>query len=138
MHVLNNFGISDKILAIAGNNASNKDTMIDELEEIVPEFNSLAACAHCFLHVTNLVVKCLINQFDTSHFNQDKVDEMETQGIAVAVDMVMHGLDNDEDEEENSLDDKDGIVDALTLMTAQQCTEVEASMRPMQLILLKV
>ena len=56
---------------------------------------------------------------------------MEAQGIAVAVDMVMHGPGNDEDEEENSLDNEDSIVDVLTLMTAQQCAKVEASMRPM-------
>ena len=72
-HILDNFGISNKILVITGNNASNNDTMINELEEIIPEFNGLAAHACCFLHITNLVVKCLINQFDVSHFNQDEV-----------------------------------------------------------------
>ena len=67
---------------------------------------------------------------DASHFNQDEVNEMEAQGIAAAVDMVTHGPQNDKDEEENSLDDEDGMVDVLALMTAQQRTEVEASMRP--------
>jgi hypothetical protein len=136
--VLDNFGISDKILEITGDNASNNDTMIDELEDLIPEFNGSAARARCFLHVTNLVAKCLINQCDASHFNQDEVNEMEAQGIAAAVDMVTHGPQNDEDEEENSLDDEDGMVDALALMTAQQRAEVEASMRPIRLILLKV
>ncbi|KAF8691618.1 hypothetical protein AX14_002749 [Amanita brunnescens Koide BX004] len=111
-HVLNNFGISSKILVITGDNTSNDDTVIDELEDIVLEFNGPAACACCFLHNTNLVAKCLINQFDTSHFNQDEVDDMEAQGIAIAMDMAAHEPKNDKDEEE-FLDDEDGIVDGL-------------------------
>ena len=108
--VLDNFGISDKILAITGDNASNNDTMINELEDLIPEFNGSAAHARCFLHITNLDAKCLINQFHASHFNQDEVNEMEAQRITIAVDMVTHGPQNDKDEEENSLDDEDNTL----------------------------
>ncbi|KAF8961228.1 hypothetical protein BDZ97DRAFT_1599153, partial [Flammula alnicola] len=51
------------ILSITCDNASNKDVMISELEDLLPEF-SAANHTCCFLHVNNLVARTLVKQFD--------------------------------------------------------------------------
>jgi hypothetical protein len=81
--VLEDFGISDKvsfenptmynkflswlwlqILSVTCNNASNNDTMIDELKNLLTEFSGAASWTHCFAHIINLVAKTVIQQFD--------------------------------------------------------------------------
>ncbi|KAF8812192.1 hypothetical protein BYT27DRAFT_7036613, partial [Phlegmacium glaucopus] len=57
-NVLEEFGLSDKILSITCDNASNNDRMIiayhiDELEDLLPGFSKVNH-TRCFLHVNNL------------------------------------------------------------------------------------
>jgi len=62
--ILEDFGISDKILSITCDNASNNDTMIEELAVLIDDFPGPANQTRCFLHILNLVVKSIIRQFD--------------------------------------------------------------------------
>ncbi|KAL4066804.1 hypothetical protein J3A83DRAFT_4076812, partial [Scleroderma citrinum] len=52
------------ILSVTCDNATNNDIMVQKLEEKVPNFNGAMAQLHCFLHITNLVVKSLMQLFD--------------------------------------------------------------------------
>ena len=54
---LQSFDIQNKILGIALDNASNNDTMVSELAELLPGFQGHAARTRCACHVFNLVVK---------------------------------------------------------------------------------
>ena len=60
---LNKFDISQKVGWITTDNASSNDTMCDELEKNLNNFNFLENHVRCFCHVINLVVICLIKGF---------------------------------------------------------------------------
>ena len=135
-HVLNDFGISHKILAITADNASNNETVVNKLEDMIPEFEGEMARACCFLHVINLVAKSLISQFDAHNMDQNKIEAIEAQGIAVIM-----GFEGDLPEGEGKGDDGDSEnswIDELGLLTAHQRADLDASIKPMRLILLKV
>ncbi|KAF9043413.1 hypothetical protein BJ165DRAFT_1313548, partial [Panaeolus papilionaceus] len=51
--VLEDFGIQDKVLGIASDNATNNDVMMSSLEDKENSFSSVNR-TRCFLHVTNL------------------------------------------------------------------------------------
>ncbi|KAL4075015.1 hypothetical protein V8B97DRAFT_1916226 [Scleroderma yunnanense] len=48
--------------------------MVQKLEEKVPNFNGAMAQLHCFLHITNLVVKSLMQLFDPKQIDLRDVD----------------------------------------------------------------
>ncbi|KAF9536658.1 hypothetical protein CPC08DRAFT_613204, partial [Agrocybe pediades] len=52
------------ILAVVCDNASNNDSMIDELKELIEEFPSNPNCSRCFTHILNLTAKSIIRRFD--------------------------------------------------------------------------
>ena len=76
--ILDDFGISDKvsyiiqqimnkknsqnhkILRITYDNASNNDTMIDKLADLLDDFPGEANRTRCFTHILNLVAKNII------------------------------------------------------------------------------
>ena len=55
--LLMKYGIQDKFMALVCDNASNNDTMITELECLLPNFGGAKFRVRCFAHVLNLVVK---------------------------------------------------------------------------------
>ena len=55
--LLMKYGIQDKLMALVCDNASNNDTMITELERLLPNFGGAKFRVRCFAHVLNLVVK---------------------------------------------------------------------------------
>lgn len=73
MEVLKEYGIEERILGEAGNNASVNDKTLDELEILFKEISSLIIMGRetqirCFAHILNLIVKvCLITRFRVSN-----------------------------------------------------------------------
>jgi len=65
------FNIEEKIMCITADNASANDVMMTQLAEMVLYFTRQLARSRCFLHVTNLVAKLLIRQFDTAVNGQE-------------------------------------------------------------------
>ncbi|KAF7296800.1 Dimer-Tnp-hAT domain-containing protein [Mycena indigotica] len=59
------YGIEKKILGIVGDNASNNDTMMESLVELMPKGArlDLTTRIRCFAHVLNLVVKAILSLF---------------------------------------------------------------------------
>jgi len=49
-----------KVLTFTADNASNNDTLVDELAVQIPSFGGSDYCVHCFAHVLNLVVKVCV------------------------------------------------------------------------------
>ncbi|KAG1722531.1 hypothetical protein EDD22DRAFT_760423, partial [Suillus occidentalis] len=68
------------ILSITCDNASNNDTMVNELSDLLEDFPGETNRTRCFLHIVNLVAKTLIRQFDVPKAKVDTImDEAEKQ-----------------------------------------------------------
>lgn len=46
-----------QIFSLVADNASNNNTLVDELEVLLPSFGGQQARVRCFAHILNLVVK---------------------------------------------------------------------------------
>lgn len=46
-----------QVLGLVCDNTSNNDTMVDELEMLLPSFGGRRTHVHCFAHILDLVVK---------------------------------------------------------------------------------
>ncbi|TFK81275.1 hypothetical protein K466DRAFT_448761, partial [Polyporus arcularius HHB13444] len=53
-----------QILAVTCDNASNNDTMIDNMEFDLTDFEGMSYRLRCFDHVVNLVAKTFTRLFD--------------------------------------------------------------------------
>jgi hypothetical protein len=53
-----------QILAFTADNASNNNTLIDELGDLLDGFQGSLARVRCFAHILNLVVKVSITLYD--------------------------------------------------------------------------
>ncbi|KAI0371190.1 hypothetical protein BV20DRAFT_906067, partial [Pilatotrama ljubarskyi] len=52
------------ILSVTCDNASNNDTMTEELAQLLTSFGGNYARTRCFLHITNLTAQSLLHEFD--------------------------------------------------------------------------
>jgi len=48
---------ASKVLTFTADNASNNDTLVDELSDLIPSFGGREYRVRCFAHILNLVVK---------------------------------------------------------------------------------
>lgn len=46
-----------KVLTFTADNASNNDTLVEELSDLLLSFGGKEYCVRCFAHVLNLIVK---------------------------------------------------------------------------------
>jgi hypothetical protein len=138
--VLEEFKLTEKILAVTCDNASNNDVMIKELAEFVPGFEGEVGHTRCFLHVVNLVAKSLIHQFDV-HGSQAEVDEQQPE---VTDEADTEGTpaddttDSDESEEDTTADDNDGFVDEVEELGESEKELHIHTIRPVKAVLVKV
>lgn len=132
-------------MSITSDNASNNDTMIAHLGEILEDFPGASNQTRCFDHITNLVAHSTLRPFDVAKAKADGVlDEAEQElqdlmqdleDIGVAPDL--EGMEDADGEDEND-DDVDGWVDERESLTETERVALDASVRPVKLILLKV
>ena len=151
-----------KIKAVTCDNASNKDTMIEELgmEENLLVFEGVAARVRCFLHILNIVGgKNLVALFDThAQKKKDGPEEGDDPEIAELAGggpdtgEDSEGEDDDDEEEDGEEDDEDGEelvydidgldseeeVDAMGELSEKEQAEFTEAVRPVKLILAKV
>lgn len=142
--VLKEFGIENKILSVTCDNASNNDTMIEELEDQLTGFSAVN-CTHCFAHILNLVAKSLLKQFDVKTDKKDKDDlnDDEKSLLDMAQNIEAEELttaqeNDDEDGEIEDEDNVDGWVDEVEALTSEECANLEESIRPVKKTLVKV
>jgi hypothetical protein len=131
------------MLSITADNASNNDTMIDELSKLLRDFPGEANRTRCFLHIVNLVAKQLLKQFDVPRKGADSaLNEAEQQLLELAA-----GIDIEELVTAAELgagagsegnDDIDGWVDEMEELDSDEREELEKSIQPVRLVLVKV
>ena len=110
--------------------------MVEELGNLLDNFPGAANQTRCFTHILNLVVKSILAQFDLPKARVNIADEM----LELA-----DGLELDEAEEENSEgedevedDNVEGWIDEREVMSEEQLEELEAGIRPIRVLLIKV
>jgi hypothetical protein len=120
--------------------------MIDELAKLVDDFPGPANQTRCFLHIINLVVKSIIQQFDvpaskkTSDGDEDN-DEGADELLKLAGDIDLEeeitasaGDEGDAAEDDNT----ERWVDELEAMTEEELHDLSESVQPVRLLLTKV
>jgi hypothetical protein len=132
------------MLSITCDNASNNDTMIDELGDLVDSFAGATNRTRCFAHIINLIAKTIIRQFDIPEAKDDQlVDAARAELLALATDMVAedlltqssHGYRDDEEEDD---DDVEGWVNEQSNLSASDLKELEEDVQPIRKTLAKV
>jgi hypothetical protein len=133
--------VSLQILSIMADNASSNDTLTTELADLVAHFGGPTSRTRCFLHIINLVAKSLIKQFDLP-----KAKDVSTDAESLDSDMARDLSSEDEatiaengdgDPDAEDVDNEDGLVDEMDLLTAHERTALETNIRPIRLTLVK-
>jgi len=116
--------------------------MIHELSNFLPNFPSATNQTCCFLHVLNLVVKSILQQFDIPKVKGDKIlDDTLEELIKLVGDIEQeeaecHEVNSDEGDEED--DNVDGWIDKRTHMMDEEKEELNEAVKPIHLVLTKV
>jgi hypothetical protein len=94
--------MSEQILCVTCDNASNNDKMMEALGDLLPGFIT-SNRARCFTHILNLVAKSLLKQFDveTKPEVDDGLNEEERGFLDLAEDLeeveLITAQENDEE-----------------------------------------
>ena len=124
--------------------------MIEELAILIDDFPGATNQTRCFLHVLNLVVKSIIKQFDlpASKKTSDNEDDDENYMVEATNELLKlaREIEREEeitasrgDEEDATEDDNvEGWVDEREEMTDAELLKLEASVKPVRLLLSKV
>ena len=119
--------------------------MIEELAKLIDKFPGAPNRTRCFTHILNLVAKCILKQFDLPKVKAGVVlddaaialwelaGEIEAEEADMARDMRASGEADDDDD-----DDIQSLLDAQSGMSEEEVTELEESVQPVRLILVKV
>lgn len=130
-----------EILSIVCDNASNNDTMIVELSNLLAEFPGAANCSCCFTHVLNLAAISIIRQYDLPKVQADvAMDEAAKELANLAADLELKEIlmRGKEDASEGNNDDNDGWVNENAMLTDKEQTELDVTVKPVRLMLVKV
>ena len=129
-----------QVLSITCDNATNNDTMIAELAELLENFPGPANQTRCFTHVINLVVKSIIRQFDLPTSKGDgNVNEATKELLLLAGDIDFEEEAMGKDEEDGvDGDNTEGWIDERETMTKEELDELEESVAPVRSLLTKV
>ena len=114
--------------------------MIDTLAELVVAFPGAANRTRCFTHILNLVIKVMLRQFDVPKAKAGEALDVASQALAdLAGDIEMEEAAMDPGgDDEDSDDREEGWLDALDGMSQEEREELDVSVRPMRLMLVKV
>jgi len=122
-------------------NASNNDTMIDKLQQLLDDFLGEPNRARCFTHVLNLAVKSIMQQFDVPQVNgNDIVDEATKELMKLASDIEGEEAITAQEgsSDENGDDNLEGWIDEWLRMSEEELEELEDEIKPVHLMLTKV
>ena len=115
--------------------------MIDELSVLLEEFPGATNQMQCFTHVLNLVAKSISKQFDLLKAKAGEVLIAAMEALSIlAGDIESEEVDMDGDlaKGNDSDDDEDGMADPWDLMTDYEIAELDESLQPVRLVLVKV
>ena len=112
-----------QILGITCDNASNNDTMIENLATIMSHFSGEANRARCLAHIVNLVAKIILRQFEVSknrkkkknlpkEVNNDDNDKIvDTEVVVDKVEVEKVIVDEEAEETDDFEDERDRVLD---------------------------
>ena len=115
--------------------------MIDELKELLDIFPGAENRTRCFTHILNLVAKSILHQFDTPKAKADKALDAAARALA---DLAADLDDEEEEMERNNVadgdeeDDEEGLIDIRESMSPEEIEELDASVQPVRVVLVKV
>jgi hypothetical protein len=123
------------MLSVTCNNASNNNTMVDELGALIDNFSGGASQTCCFAHIINLITKMIIQQFDVPKTKEgENVNVAMAELLVLSSDMDVEDLltqashsqsDGDSDE-----DNEDGWVDEKGKLLTSDLKELEEDIQP--------
>jgi hypothetical protein len=139
--VVRSFKIDGKMLSVTCDNASNNDTMMEELDDLLTGFSSLNR-TRCFAHILNLVAKALLKQFDVRSEDKNDLNNDERTLLDMAANIENEELTTVQEEEGDGVeiedDDDDGWVDGADALTPEERRNLEESIQPVKRTLVKV
>jgi hypothetical protein len=112
--------------------------MIDHLKILLDVFPGSSNRTQCFAHILNLVVKCIMKQFDSpkKKNSEDNDDEEDALDLVAALDELDDELESGEDDIRN--DDVNWEYDMRREMSAEEVEDLEKSVKPVRCVLTKV
>jgi hypothetical protein len=115
--------------------------MIVELSNLLVGFPGAANRSRCFTHVLNLAAKSIIRQYDLPKAQADvAMDEAAKELANLAADLELEEIltRGKEDAGGENDDDDDGWVDENAMLTDEERTELDVTVKPVRLMLVKV
>ena len=135
----------NQILSITCDNASNNDAMIRHLGGLIDEFKGRESQTRCFAHILNLIAKSILRQFDVPRAQVNVFDDATTALIELAGNIeleeqetIEQGDDDDKDDDEVEDENVEDWVDERKAMNEEQLAELDESVQPVRLMLVKV
>lgn len=134
-----------QILSVTCDNASNNDTMIEELALLIDHFPGDANHTRCFLHIINLVAKSVLRQFKPPKSKVKEPLSDAAQALASLSEELEsstgdpnkeHGGDDVDGDHDD--DDDDGLPDERAELSEEEIAELEEDIQPVRLVLAKV
>ena len=109
--------------------------MIEELTNLLDDFPGPAHQTRCFTHVLNLVVKSVIQQFDSPNSKNDQqLDDVANEMLSFAGNLEFEREEGEDGEDDNV----EGWIDERTLMTEEELEKLDESVELLRLLLTKV
>ncbi|OJT12090.1 hypothetical protein TRAPUB_11363 [Trametes pubescens] len=150
INVLKEFGVEEnleKILRVTADNASNNNTIIEHMSEMLTAFQGQFAWTRCFLHITNLTVQSLLHEFNVKAGEEGaEMDDNVRELLELAKDLKLQEKDSqskeggEEDEDDSKLLDNDdeSWVDEVELLSDEERVMFEREVRPVKMALVKI
>ena len=114
--------------------------MIDELSVLLEKFPGAANQTWCFMHILNLGAKSILKQFDLPKAKAGEAlsAAMEAlSGLAGDIETEEADMGRDLAEDDDEDDDEDGLADPQDMMTDDEIAELDESLQPVRLVLVK-
>jgi hypothetical protein len=113
--------------------------MINRLAELIDTFPGAPNRTRCFAHTLNLVVKCIMRQFDGPKKKKNTSGFDELNALADQLDSGQEATDDEGDVGDAEDEEiEDGAFDEREGMTEDEIKELESSVQPVQRVLVKV
>jgi hypothetical protein len=127
--------------------------MVEHLAALIETFPGAANQTRCFTHILNLVAKSVLRQFESPKAKGGKVLDDAAKELAAVFDQLEDGDDKasnsslgdiegsgegSNDDNDDLVDDEDGLSDERDGMSEEELATLEASVKPIQVMLTKV
>jgi len=123
---------------MTANNASSNDTMTDELTGLIAHFGGELTWTWYLLHVINLVAKTVTKEFDVQDSGKEDTDKLMMLAEGADMDDLQMNSWERSGDGSDDVDDVDGWVDEISLLTAKKHARLEGNIHLVKLVLKKV